>query len=145
MADDKIRIDHPGNKAVTKAVFVASGFANDKDDPKTFEANVKMDGKDPIPGALILFAPRKAKEKGKEKDVKVYKTRRRWLPNLQPVKIIDAEGKRRRVRVCTRCLAAGKITKAPPAALASLSSAHVTFEYEERVACTMGVPSTATR
>jgi large subunit ribosomal protein L28 len=46
------------------------------------------------------------------------KTRRRWLPNLQPVKIIDAEGKRRRVRVCTRCLAAGKITKAPPAALA---------------------------
>jgi large subunit ribosomal protein L28 len=46
------------------------------------------------------------------------KTRRRWLPNLQTVKIIDAEGRRRRVRVCTSCLAAGKITKAPPAALA---------------------------
>lgn len=46
------------------------------------------------------------------------KTRRRWLPNLQTAKIIDAEGKRRRVRVCTRCLSAGKITKAPPAALA---------------------------
>jgi large subunit ribosomal protein L28 len=46
------------------------------------------------------------------------KTRRRWLPNLQTAKIIDAEGKRRRVRVCTRCLSAGKVTKAPPAALA---------------------------
>jgi large subunit ribosomal protein L28 len=46
------------------------------------------------------------------------KTRRRWLPNLQTAKIIDAEGKRRRVRVCTRCLAAGKITKAPSAAAA---------------------------
>ena len=46
------------------------------------------------------------------------RTRRRWLPNLQTVKIIDAEGRRRRVRVCARCLGAGKITKAPPAALA---------------------------
>jgi large subunit ribosomal protein L28 len=42
------------------------------------------------------------------------KSRRRWLPNLQTVKIIDKEGQRRRVRVCTRCLSAGKITKAPP-------------------------------
>jgi ribosomal protein L28 len=28
------------------------------------------------------------------------KTRRRWLPNLQSVKIIDREGQRRHVRVC---------------------------------------------
>ena len=41
------------------------------------------------------------------------KTRRRWLPNLQTVKIIDREGVRRRVRVCTRCISAGKIEKAP--------------------------------
>lgn len=46
------------------------------------------------------------------------KARRRWLPNLQTAKIIDAEGQRRRVRVCTRCLSAGKITKAPPVAIA---------------------------
>jgi large subunit ribosomal protein L28 len=46
------------------------------------------------------------------------KSRRRWLPNLQTVKIIDDEGRRRRVRVCTRCLSAGKITKAPPVSLA---------------------------
>ncbi len=42
------------------------------------------------------------------------KTRRRWLPNLQPARIIDTEGQRRRVRVCTSCISAGKITKAPP-------------------------------
>jgi large subunit ribosomal protein L28 len=41
------------------------------------------------------------------------KTRRRWLPNLQTVKIVDREGERRRVRVCTSCLAANKVTKAP--------------------------------
>ncbi len=41
------------------------------------------------------------------------KTRRRWLPNLQTVKIVDGDGERRRVRVCTSCISAGKITKAP--------------------------------
>lgn len=41
------------------------------------------------------------------------KTRRRWLPNLQTAKIVDSEGNRRRVRVCTSCISAGKITKAP--------------------------------
>ena len=41
------------------------------------------------------------------------KTRRRWLPNLQTVKIVDEAGVRRRVRVCTRCISAGKVTKAP--------------------------------
>jgi large subunit ribosomal protein L28 len=44
------------------------------------------------------------------------KSRRRWLPNLQTVKIIDEAGRRRRVRVCTRCISAGKIQKAPPVA-----------------------------
>jgi ribosomal protein L28 len=32
---------------------------------------------------------------------------------LQTAKIIDADGERRRVRVCTSCISAGKITKAP--------------------------------
>jgi large subunit ribosomal protein L28 len=48
------------------------------------------------------------------------KARRRWLPNLQAVRIVDAEGTRRRVRVCTRCISAGKITKAPPVALSDI-------------------------
>jgi large subunit ribosomal protein L28 len=41
------------------------------------------------------------------------KTRRRWLPNLQSARIIDRDGERRRVRVCTSCISAGKIKKAP--------------------------------
>lgn len=48
------------------------------------------------------------------------KTRRRWLPNLQTVKIVDEAGERRRVRVCTRCISAGKITKAAPIAVAGI-------------------------
>jgi large subunit ribosomal protein L28 len=41
------------------------------------------------------------------------KSKRRWLPNLQPVRIVDRDGERRRVRVCTSCIAANKIQKAP--------------------------------
>ena len=48
------------------------------------------------------------------------KTRRRWLPNLQTVKIITEDGERRRVRVCTRCISAGKIQKAPPVQVAEV-------------------------
>jgi large subunit ribosomal protein L28 len=40
------------------------------------------------------------------------KTRRRWLPNLQRVRILNDEGEKVRVRVCTRCISAGKIRKA---------------------------------
>lgn len=36
------------------------------------------------------------------------------MPNLQTVKIITEDRERRRVRVCTSCISAGKITKAPP-------------------------------
>lgn len=42
------------------------------------------------------------------------KTKRRWLPNLQTVKTVDADGNRGRVRVCTSCISAGKVKKAPP-------------------------------
>ena len=41
------------------------------------------------------------------------KTRRRWLPNLQTVKIQDENGDNRRVRVCTNCIKSGRIKKAP--------------------------------
>jgi large subunit ribosomal protein L28 len=39
------------------------------------------------------------------------KTKRRFMPNLQRVRIME-DGARRRVRVCTRCLKAGKVLKA---------------------------------
>ncbi len=37
-------------------------------------------------------------------------TKRRWLPNLQRVRVQTAEGPRR-IRVCAECLRSGKITK----------------------------------
>ncbi len=40
------------------------------------------------------------------------RTKRRWLPNLQRTRIVE-NGEVRRVRVCSRCIKAGKITKAP--------------------------------
>jgi large subunit ribosomal protein L28 len=40
------------------------------------------------------------------------KTRRRWTPNLQRVRIVTAESAVRRVKVCTRCISANKVRKA---------------------------------
>lgn len=40
------------------------------------------------------------------------KTRRTWKPNLQVVRVLN-EGKTIKVKVCTRCLAAGKVQRAP--------------------------------
>lgn len=42
------------------------------------------------------------------------RTKRRFLPNLQSAKIITDDGERKRVKVCTSCISAGKIKKAPP-------------------------------
>lgn len=39
------------------------------------------------------------------------KTRRRWLPNLQKVRVATASGNTRSVRVCTRCIRSGAVTK----------------------------------
>jgi large subunit ribosomal protein L28 len=40
------------------------------------------------------------------------KTRRVWKPNLQVARIL-VNGKPTKIRVCTRCLKAGKIQRAP--------------------------------
>lgn len=39
-------------------------------------------------------------------------TRRTWKPNLQVARVVS-EGKTIKVKVCTRCLAAGKVQRAP--------------------------------
>lgn len=39
------------------------------------------------------------------------KTRRRWFPNLQRVHAVQ-KGKVQRLRVCTRCIRSGWVTKA---------------------------------
>jgi large subunit ribosomal protein L28 len=41
------------------------------------------------------------------------KTRRVWKPNLQVARVVEASGKIVKVRVCTRCLSAGKVKRAP--------------------------------
>ena len=42
------------------------------------------------------------------------KTRRTWKPNLQVVRTVNPkDGKIIKVRVCTRCLAANKVARAP--------------------------------
>lgn len=40
------------------------------------------------------------------------KVRRTWKPNLQVMRVVH-EGKIVRVKVCTRCMAAGKAKRAP--------------------------------
>jgi large subunit ribosomal protein L28 len=40
------------------------------------------------------------------------RTRRVWKPNLQTARVV-VDGKTVRVKVCTRCLNAGKIRRAP--------------------------------
>lgn len=40
------------------------------------------------------------------------KTKRRWFPNLQRVKVNMAAGVNKYLFVCTRCLRSGKIKKA---------------------------------
>ena len=46
------------------------------------------------------------------------KTRRTWKPNLQVARVVGPEGKVIKVKVCTSCLNAGKIKRAPRGAAA---------------------------
>ena len=39
------------------------------------------------------------------------KTRRRWIPNLQKVRVATAGGNSKQVRVCTRCIRSGAVVK----------------------------------
>jgi large subunit ribosomal protein L28 len=40
-------------------------------------------------------------------------SKRRWKPNLQTIRIVDENGRVRKVRVCARYIKAGKFVKAP--------------------------------
>ena len=66
-------------------------------------------GKRPVAGRTIKRRGL-AKKKGGVGQRITGKSRRRFLPNLQPVRAI-IKGKFKKVRVCTKCLKAGKITK----------------------------------
>ena len=38
------------------------------------------------------------------------RTKRRWLPNLQSVKVL-IKGEPRRIKVCTQCIRSGKVAR----------------------------------
>ncbi|MBF0236915.1 MAG: 50S ribosomal protein L28 [SAR324 cluster bacterium] len=40
------------------------------------------------------------------------KTARRWLPNIQTVKLVDKGGNKKAVRVCTSCIRSGRTMNA---------------------------------
>jgi len=67
-------------------------------------------GKRPVAGRRITRRGL-AKKKGGVGQRITGITRRRFLPNLQSVNAL-INGKRKKIRVCTKCLKAGKITKA---------------------------------
>lgn len=60
-------------------------------------ANCEVCGKGPVYGNNVSHAHNK--------------TRRRWNPNLQTVKAVQ-NGRVRKVRVCSRCIRSGAVTKA---------------------------------
>ncbi len=45
------------------------------------------------------------------------RTKRRWLPNLQRVRVLQDDGMVKRMRVCTQCIKSGRIKKAPAKAV----------------------------
>lgn len=66
-------------------------------------------GKGPVAGRTIKRRGL-AKKKGGVGQRITGKSRRRFLPNLQTVRTL-IKGKRAKIRVCTKCIKAGKITK----------------------------------
>ncbi len=40
------------------------------------------------------------------------KSRRKWSPNIQKVRIVESNGTVRRIKICTRCLRSNKVKKA---------------------------------
>lgn len=63
--------------------------------------------------ARVCYACGKLPSTGNKVSHANNKSRRRWLPNLQPFRIEEADGTRRRVQVCTSCISAGKVKRAP--------------------------------
>jgi large subunit ribosomal protein L28 len=45
------------------------------------------------------------------------RTKRRWLPNLQRVRVLQDDGMVKRMRVCTQCIKSGRIKKGPAKAV----------------------------
>ncbi len=68
-------------------------------------------GKKPLTGRSIARRGMAKKKGGVGKKITGI-TRRRFLPNIQKVKARLTNGTVRRIKVCTACIQAGKVTKA---------------------------------
>ncbi len=67
-------------------------------------------GKGPVAGRSIARRGMAKKKGGVGKNITGI-TKRRFLPNLQSVKIVEDNGAHKRIRACTSCIRSGKITK----------------------------------
>ncbi|GMW00207.1 MAG: 50S ribosomal protein L28 [Candidatus Hydrogenedentota bacterium] len=68
-------------------------------------------GKGPKRGMRIVRRG-KAKRSGGIGQNITGKTKRRWKPNLQKIRVVDENGRVKTIRVCARYIKAGKFTKA---------------------------------
>ncbi len=68
-------------------------------------------GKRPQKGRKIVRRGKAKREGGIGQNVTGI-SKRTWKPNLQKIRIIDENGRVRRVKVCARYIKAGKFTKA---------------------------------
>lgn len=69
-------------------------------------------GKRPRVGKRVVRRGKAKKEGGIGQNVTGI-SKRRWKPNLQKIRVVDENGRVRRVKVCARYIKAGKFTKAP--------------------------------
>ena len=68
-------------------------------------------GKRPRVGNKIVRRGKAKKTGGIGQNV-TGKTKRRWKPNLQTIRIVDEKGRVKKVKVCARYIKAGKFQKA---------------------------------
>ncbi len=68
-------------------------------------------GKKPSVGKSIVRRGKAKREGGIGQNVTGI-TRRRWIPNLQTIRVVDENGRVRKMKVCARYIKAGKFTKA---------------------------------
>jgi large subunit ribosomal protein L28 len=78
----------------------------------TRQKSPKLPGYTRPPMSKVCHVCRKGPAFGHSRSHSMVATKRRFDPNLQRVRI-DDHGTPRRVYVCTRCLKAGKVVKAP--------------------------------
>lgn len=69
-------------------------------------------GKRPHVGNKIVSRGKAKREGGIGQNVTGI-SKRRWKPNLQTIRIVDEQGRVKRIKVCARYIKAGKFTKAP--------------------------------